>query len=144
MAEGQFNEGPVYGVALIDSVPLPGGSMKQAVPTRDELCVVMERVGTRTVGALEVLLDYYKSKVWPNQGDAFPQRFRYRKTADSRWKFGVAVPHPTDPPTWRIECLNSRGSGGFDDDPWEILGHIIGDVAEFEWIDNDLGWEGLS
>lgn len=73
--------------------------------------------------------------------DRIPQRFRYRKTAGDPWRFGVAVPHPTDPPTWRIECLTGCGFGGFTDDPWEILGHIIGDVAKFEWIDNDHGWK---
>ena len=70
----------------------------------------------------------------PETDNRKPQRFRYRKPGGDRWKWGVAVPHPTVPPTWRIECLNSAGFGGFDADPWEILGHIIGDVEAFEWI----------
>ena len=74
--------------------------------------------------------------------ERLPQRFRYQAIRGDRWRHGVAVPHPTDPPTWRIECLNSCGFGGFDSDPWEILGHIIGDVDEFQWIDNDYGWAG--
>ena len=32
--------------------------------------------------------------------------------------------------------------GSFTDDPWEIVGHILGEVAAFEWIDNDFDWEG--
>lgn len=73
-------------------------------------------------------------------GERLPQRFRYRKMCGDHWRYGVAVPHPTNPPTWRIECLNSCGFGGFESDPWEILGHILGDVAEFEWIDHDYAW----
>lgn len=79
----------------------------------------------------------------PETDNRKPQRFRYRKPGGDRWKWGVAVPHPTVPRTWRIECLNSAGFGGFDTDPWEILGHIIGDVEAFEWTDNDHGWHGL-
>jgi hypothetical protein len=47
--------GPIFGVQLPQSLPLPSG-MKQAVPRNDELQRVRERVGDRTVGALEVAL----------------------------------------------------------------------------------------
>ncbi|TWT57212.1 hypothetical protein KOR42_05700 [Thalassoglobus neptunius] len=73
----------------------------------------------------------------------FPQRFRYRKHGGDRWYFGVAVASSLIPDSWRIECLEQRGFGGFDSDPWELLGHIIGDVEAFEWIDNDYRWRSL-
>jgi hypothetical protein len=47
--------GPIFGVQLPQSLPLPSG-MKQAVPRNEELQRVRERVGDRTVGALEVAL----------------------------------------------------------------------------------------
>jgi len=47
--------GPIFGVQLPQTLPLPSG-MKQAVPRNDELQRVRERVGDRTVGALEVAL----------------------------------------------------------------------------------------
>lgn len=51
--------GPVYGVNLIDALPLGSGSMKQAMPTRSDLLKV-QRVSERTVAGYEVLLDHYK------------------------------------------------------------------------------------
>jgi len=79
------------------------------------------------------------------EADRLPQRFRYRMTGETRWLHGVAVPIATEPPTWRIELLNSPGCGAFDDSPWEILGHILGaDVDSFQWIDNDYRWESHS
>jgi hypothetical protein len=47
--------GPIFGVQLPQTLPLPSG-MKQAVPRNYELQRVRERVGDRTVGALEVAL----------------------------------------------------------------------------------------
>jgi hypothetical protein len=50
------NKGPIYGVSLPDKLPLGRGGFFQAVPRRDELNKVRERVGERTVAALEVAL----------------------------------------------------------------------------------------
>ncbi len=50
------NKGPIYGVVLPDKLPLGSGGFSQAVPSRDELNKVRERVGERTVAALEVAI----------------------------------------------------------------------------------------
>jgi len=68
--------------------------------------------------------------------ERLPQRFRYRKHGCNRWDFGVCLPREK---SWSVQA--GAGFGSFTDDPWEILGHILGDVAAFEWIDNDYGWE---
>lgn len=68
-----------------------------------------------------------------------PQRFQYRSNSSERWRDGVCFP---------MECHGVRywsiragaGHGSFDDDPWEMVGRIIGDVSHFRWIDNDYGW----
>ena len=49
------NRGPIYNAPLPESLPLIGG-WSQAVPSRDELMKVREKVGDRTVAALEVAL----------------------------------------------------------------------------------------
>jgi hypothetical protein len=52
--------GPVYGVELIDSLPL--GGMTQQMPSRDDLEGVKDyRQGQRVVAGYEVLLAHYKS-----------------------------------------------------------------------------------
>lgn len=48
------NTGPIYGAHLPESLPI--GNMFQKVPRRNELKQVMNRVGDRTVAALEVAL----------------------------------------------------------------------------------------
>ena len=47
--------GPIFGVQLPQTLPLPSG-MIQSVPRNNELQLVRERVGDRTVAALEVAL----------------------------------------------------------------------------------------
>lgn len=69
--------------------------------------------------------------------ERLPQRFRYRKPSCNGWDFGVVYPMGK---RWHINA--GAGFGSFESDPWEILGHIIGDVDEFQWIDNDYGWPG--
>jgi hypothetical protein len=51
--------GPIYGVELIDSLPLDGGSMTQAMPSRRDLDDVLKR-SQRTVAGYEVLLEHYR------------------------------------------------------------------------------------
>lgn len=65
-----------------------------------------------------------------------PQRFKYRKPGCREWDFGVCYPMGK---RWRIQC--GAGFSSFEEDPWEDLGQIIGDVTEFHWIDNDFGWK---
>lgn len=50
--------GPVYGVRLIDSLPI-GSSMQQAMPTRDDL-IRANKVAERVVAGYEVLLATYQ------------------------------------------------------------------------------------
>lgn len=55
--------GPVYGVKLIDALPIAdGGGMLQAMPSAQDLKKVMARVGPRTVAGYEVLLSRYRAK----------------------------------------------------------------------------------
>ena len=50
--------GPIYGVPLIDSLPIGGGIM-QAMPTTNDLKRVM-KVCVRAVAGYEVLLGHYR------------------------------------------------------------------------------------
>lgn len=48
-------------------------------------------------------------------------------------------------PTWERWEINTFGLSQnliFESDPWEAMGHVIGDVEVFQWIDNDLKWQG--
>lgn len=70
-----------------------------------------------------------------------PIRFRYIPVGGHSWLYGVVQRiNVTVASPWRIVCLDSGGFGGFDSDPWEALGHIIGDVSAFDWIENPHGW----
>lgn len=69
--------------------------------------------------------------------ERLPQRFCYRKAGCNGWDYGVCLPVGD---LWSVQA--GAGFGSFEDDPWEIVGHIIGDVEAFEWIDNDFDWEG--
>lgn len=53
-------KGPIYGVPLIETLPL--GGMKQAMPNRADLEDVAKR-SERTVAGYEVLLDRYRKYV---------------------------------------------------------------------------------
>lgn len=53
------DSGPVYGVRLIDTMPLGSGGMLQQMPDRQELEEVKKR-SHRTVAAYEVLLSHYR------------------------------------------------------------------------------------
>lgn len=70
--------------------------------------------------------------------ERLPQRFRFREASRSGWEYGVCFPTATG--HWRVSC--GVGFGMFRDDPWELLGSILGDVAAMEWIDNDFNWPG--
>lgn len=48
-------KGPIYGVELIDVLPVGSGSMRQAMPSRMDLNRVL-KVNERTVAGYEVLL----------------------------------------------------------------------------------------
>ena len=53
--------GPIYGVPLIDHLPLGRGSMRQAMPDRADLEGVRDyRQGQRVVAGYEVLLWHYQ------------------------------------------------------------------------------------
>ena len=68
-----------------------------------------------------------------------PQRFMYREKHEHPWKFGITIPHSHgESEWWTIKC--QCGFSSFEEDPWEVLGGIIGDVACFQWIDNDHEW----
>ena len=53
--------GPVYGVRLIDSLPLGKSGMTQAMPSRRDLQDVM-KTSIRTVAGYEVLLNHYRDR----------------------------------------------------------------------------------
>ena len=52
------NKGPVYGVDLPDSLPMPISGFKQTIPRRDDLQWLRSvgRVGAHTVASLEIAL----------------------------------------------------------------------------------------
>lgn len=52
-------KGPIYGVELLETLPLGTGVMLQAMPSRDDLKQVM-RINQRTVAGFEVLTDHYR------------------------------------------------------------------------------------
>jgi len=55
------DSGPVYGVSLIASLPIIGGSMRQAMPSRSDLEQV-RKVSERTAAGYEVLLAHYREQ----------------------------------------------------------------------------------
>ena len=72
-----------------------------------------------------------------------PQRFQWKDSHDQPWRNGIVFPNEREELGiwWSIRA--GVGHGSFDDDPWEMMGHIIGDAAAFRWIDNDYDWEPL-
>lgn len=76
--------------------------------------------------------------------ERLPQRFQYQVIRGGDWTHGMMIPskhEDTDRNFWWVVFANGT-CGSFESDPWETLGHIIGDVDEFQWIDNDYGWAG--
>jgi len=69
-----------------------------------------------------------------------PQRFQWKDDHDGPWLNGVVFPYnsPDGGEWWSIRA--GSGHGSFDDDPWEIMEHILGEFSEFRWIDNDYDW----
>jgi hypothetical protein len=73
----------------------------------------------------------------PAPAERLPQRFTWRD--DGGWHFGVCIPMvAVNVEYWQI--IAGKGHGTFDSNPWESMGHVIGD-GEFRWIDNDFNWE---
>jgi hypothetical protein len=74
--------------------------------------------------------------------DAFvirlPQRFQWKTRLDGPWLNGMAIP-VNGRKLWRIHA--GPGHGTFFEDPWEIMGAILGDAPGFRWLDNDYEWE---
>lgn len=64
--------GPIYGVELLDSLPLDGGMLQQ-LPSRDDLESIRDlRNGERIVAGYEVLLEHYRRvKAAMDEADAF-------------------------------------------------------------------------
>ena len=55
--------GPIYGVPLLDVLPMDGGGMKQALPNRQDLDDVRRTKingNDRVVAGYEVLLEHYR------------------------------------------------------------------------------------
>jgi hypothetical protein len=82
---------------------------------------------------------YEETMTQPNTAptEKLPQRFAWRD--DGEWHFGVCIPMvAVNVEYWQI--IAGKGQGSFDSNPWESMGHVIGD-GEFRWIDNDFNWE---
>ena len=56
-----MERGPIYSVELIDSLPIGTGSMRQAMPSRDDLNQVV-MVNLRAAAGYEVLLDHWRDQ----------------------------------------------------------------------------------
>jgi len=68
-----------------------------------------------------------------------PQRFQYKTEHGGAWKNGVCIPMVSaDVEYWSIRA--EKGFSSFDEDPWEQMGAVVGDVPSFRWLDNDYGW----
>jgi hypothetical protein len=74
----------------------------------------------------------------PEPAERLPQRFTWRDSDE--WHFGVCIPMvAVNVEYWQI--IAGKGHCSFDSDPWETMGHVIGDGKQFRWIDNDFNWE---
>jgi hypothetical protein len=74
----------------------------------------------------------------PNQNTP-PQRFKWRENEIRRWKFGVCVWNCTHK-VWEVNTFGHCNVVHFDEDPWEVIGHVVGDAKELVFIDNDFNW----
>ena len=70
-----------------------------------------------------------------------PQRFRWLTPGTTRWRFGACL-YALAFDLWEIHTFGHQRVMTFEEDPWEILGQVIGDVDKFEWIDNEMEWHG--
>lgn len=55
-------KGPIYGVTLLDELPLGTGSMTQALPNRHDL-VIVSKLNMRVAAGYEVLLAHYRDAI---------------------------------------------------------------------------------
>lgn len=74
----------------------------------------------------------------PNQNTP-PQRFKWRDNLIRRWKFGVCLWNCTHE-VWEIHTFGHCNVVHFEEDPWEVIGQVVGDAHELVFIDNDFGW----
>ena len=65
-----------------------------------------------------------------------PQRFKWKAGVDGAWFFGVCMPCFED--EWCVYTGASKVY--FSTDPWEVLGCVLVDIVELQWIDNDNRW----
>ena len=71
--------------------------------------------------------------------ERLPQRFRYQAIRGNRWIHGIVMVGSMG--QWTIHTATGLFSNLVTDPGTEIR-DIIGDVDEFQWIDNDYGWAG--
>lgn len=122
--------GPIYGVTLIDSLPI--GGMRQAMPSRSDLDQVRQ-VNERTVAGFEVLLSTYKraARVIDYLDDPrvlckIPQPHRI---ALSELLHSSADSAKDDPVS--ADWLRSIGFAVWPDEMGE---------KSAKWLDDDCGW----
>jgi len=73
----------------------------------------------------------------PFRTPRIPQRFVF----DDDGRRGYGICWPLADGCWKLDTM--RGGALFDSDPWEVLGHVIGqNASSVAWIDNDFGWRG--
>jgi len=68
------------------------------------------------------------------------QRFQWKMNHGDDWMNGVCVSRRIHSAHWWT-IIAGKNQGSFNEDPWEIMGHVIGDVVAFRWVDNDHEWE---
>lgn len=73
--------------------------------------------------------------------DIAPQRFRWRGPGFFRWKYGACVYNGAFD-LWEIHTFGHASIMTFEECPWEIIGQVVCDCSEFEWIDNEMEWFG--
>jgi hypothetical protein len=70
-----------------------------------------------------------------------PQRFKWRESGFARWKYGVCV-YAAAFELWEIHTFGMKPVSHFYnwEEPAKGLNEIVGDCAEFVWLDNDSSW----
>lgn len=74
----------------------------------------------------------------PNENTP-PQRFKWRENDIRRWKFGACVWNCAHE-VWEVHTFGHCNVVSFDEDPWEVIGHVVGDAKELVFIDNEFDW----
>ena len=116
-------KGPIYGVDLIDSLPLSypddGNGMRYAMPSRSTLLGVKDhKQGQRVVAGYEVLLNHWRAQTLEIE--------RLQEIVDKLWKTADGVPLLPDMTVWTFSAsrdnqVESAMVAGFSDGEVKVV-----------------------